>query len=1270
MCAAHAAYALTDIAQAPINFLLSSPAKPNIFFILDDSSSMNWSYLGDEVMNQHYENAIGYRNSLCNKIYYDPAVKYPAPVDANGNAYADQNFNAALYDGFQANSLKIDLSNGFMPWRNATTLPPLPQNTADTYYASDCFSAFASCNVDVNPGLPNTPEAAHYFVYRGDKRDHLGDNTADDHCKDSQFDTGTGGMNHWTKVIVGTASGPNGKDETTNFANWFSYYRTRILMMKTAVGRAFRQLDNNYRVGYSAISEPGVDSTLAGFLKISDFEGNHRNNFYQKLYAVKPASSTPLRGALSKAGRLYAGKLLTGSDDPIQYSCQQNYTLLSTDGYWNSQGETPTYGPKKIDGVSNVGNQDDQLPRPLYDGSGKKNAYSVATLTIEARHTETNPVYTVLYSIRVNGQDLMSQLSYVMHQSNANLMSEAAQLAYYISQQINLNGYRAFSDNNQVMIIAPASAGNHIAAPVIHAEGSFPISMTSFSEVSGSQLSINTLADIAAYYFQNDLRQSSFSNCGPSNNLCDNNVPSLPGTVQRNYQHMLTHTLGLGADGTLHYQENYEQATTGDFSEIVKGTRDWPDPIFNSGPERIDDLWHAAVNGGGKYFSAHNPESLSRSLSSSLAAIIAATGAASAAATSSQEPAEGDNLLFSSRYRSLYWDGDLEARKINLNDGSVSDTIVWSAASGLSKRAGLNEDDRTLYIPSASSATGLKNFLWTELNTTERQFFTDLCGSNPLHHWSQCGQFSVDQKNAAGGVNLVNYLRGQKNNEDRPDNTMRLFRPREQVLGAPVNAQSLYVGRPEFRYADDNYGAFRDVQMANRKGMVYLAANDGMLHAFDASSGREDWAFIPGGVLPELWRSADPSFAKNFKYLLDGTPVAGDICPGAATAGAIPLCTSDQWRTILVGGLGAAGREYYALDVTDPASPSLLWRFTADNDNQLGIALGKPIITKRRNGEWVVVIASGYNNINPGSGKGSLFVLNASTGRLLKRIDTSAGSADTPAGLAQINAWVDTTMDNTADRIYGGDLLGNIWRFDINDPLPVNGAEAVLLGQFTINGQPQAITTRPELSSYQVGNIQIPLITVATGRYLGVSDVQDKSVQSVYTIKDKLSTVGLGDIRQDPAMVRQVLNEGSTTAERKASSNTVDWILNDGWYVDLDVAANSGERVNLDPEQQMGILRIVSNVPDSTVCRPHAESWLYAFDYLNGSYIQLEATHTVARKVTTSSIAAGSTTVKIGEKTVSLITDESGNIVQIAAPVPAAGTQAVRRVSWRELDEQ
>ena len=153
-------------------------------------------------------------------------------------------------------------------------------------------------------------------------------------------------------------------------------------------------------------------------------------------------------------------------------------------------------------------------------------------------------------------------------------------------------------------------------------------------------------------------------------------------------------------------------------------------------------------------------------------------------------------------------------------------------------------------------------------------------------------------------------------------------------------------------------------------------------------------------------------------------------------------------------------------------------------------------------------------------------------------------------------------------------------------------------------------------------------------------------------------------------MVRQVLNEDSTTAERKASSNTVDWILNDGWYVDLDVAANSGERVNLDPEQQMGILRIVSNVPDSTVCRPHAESWLYAFDYLNGSYIQLEATHTVAWKVTTSSIAAGSTTVKIGEKTVSLITDESGNIVQIAAPVPAAGTQAVRRVSWRELDEQ
>ena len=151
--------------------------------------------------------------------------------------------------------------------------------------------------------------------------------------------------------------------------------------------------------------------------------------------------------------------------------------------------------------------------------------------------------------------------------------------------------------------------------------------------------------------------------------------------------------------------------------------------------------------------------------------------------------------------------------------------------------------------------------------------------------------------------------------------------------------------------------------------------------------------FRSHGVLPNIRRTADLKFGQKFSYLLDGTPVAADICPGAAPVS----CTSAQWRTLLVGGLGAAGREFYALDITDPANPSALWRFNADSDGDLGYAQGRPLVTKRRDGRWIVVLTSGYNNVQPGSGRGFLFVLDAYTGELLTKIDTGA-PAGTPSG--------------------------------------------------------------------------------------------------------------------------------------------------------------------------------------------------------------------------------------------------------------------------------
>ena len=130
-----------EVSQAPLNFLSVTQVKPNIFFILDDSGSMQSSALGDEVTINGYQNTIGYRTSLCNKSYYDPSIIYPVPVRHDGTYFPDQKFKQALYNGFNSSSVTVDLSVEFMPWRTPLTVPALPANTESVKYSSDCIAA-------------------------------------------------------------------------------------------------------------------------------------------------------------------------------------------------------------------------------------------------------------------------------------------------------------------------------------------------------------------------------------------------------------------------------------------------------------------------------------------------------------------------------------------------------------------------------------------------------------------------------------------------------------------------------------------------------------------------------------------------------------------------------------------------------------------------------------------------------------------------------------------------------------------------------------------------------------------------------------------------------------------------------------------------------------------------------------------------------------------------------------------------------------------------
>jgi len=385
-----------------------------------------------------------------------------------------------------------------------------------------------------------------------------------------------------------------------------------------------------------------------------------------------------------------------------------------------------------------------------------------------------------------------------------------------------------------------------------------------------------------------------------------------------------------------------------------------------------------------------------------------------------------------------------------------------------------------------------------------------------------------------------------------------------------------------------------------------------------------------------------------------------------------------------VGGLNAGGKGYYALDVTDPDSPKSLWEFNFSStcynaavtstwgaDCHLGLSFGRPIITKLMDGTWVVLVTSGYNNVRstPGSGDGSgyLYVLNAVTGKIISKIDTGVGDSASPSGLREVNNYVaNAGIDNTTLRVYGGDLLGNVWRFDVNDTIAPSGIEAVRITTVKdSDGHAQPITTRVQLAEVDGQT----MVVVGSGRYLGSSDVGNTQVQSVYGFKDSLAdTVQYADIRSTS---RILTLSGSENQRAAACSVDSHCSFTAGWIVDLP---ESGERVNVDPYIVAGTVVFVSNVPSTSVCEAGGHSWLNYVDLLTGGNVA-SSEHGEASVKLADSLTVGSSYFVNPDGTVTSISrvwpgvGASGkDYVEKQIPTEP-GSPIGHRVSWREIKQ-
>jgi type IV pilus assembly protein PilY1 len=1608
-CLAASAFARTDLADAPLTTSSSSSVLPNLMFIMDDSGSMAWEHLPDDATDAGSSVTFrfgyyGLRSSQCNEIYYHPGITYSPPVYADGTSYPDADFRAALPDGFRSagSQTAVDLSTSFRASVDSSSV------------AGD-----------------NSGSAAYYYNYTGSQasliqRDY--NSTTNTFYRECSSAVNTSpGRDVFTLVTV------SGAAQQRNFANWYSYYRTRLLMMKTAAGQAFKAVDAKYRVGFMTINNNNGSGN--DFLNISNFDQTQKNNWYGKLYASAAGNSTPLRQALSTAGRVYAGQVasLYGNTvtDPLQYSCQQNFTILSTDGFWNGLGGT------QLDGTTAIGNQDSGQDRPYTDGGTA--TFNVTTTQIQQSQTQAletvnqierrttqikmrtqqiqtrtvqNQTRTVtttnakanlviqqansgssITRIRINGTDRLTvDVSGTGLTSAARMDSLVAGIAANLSDGYQATAYGTCTGSNApvsgcgsagdryITIMAPTGSGttpngygfnisdnnvtfrfkgsfaggsgasstsswtnigscsvsvsysgntrtevqcrvasdtvantsscapsNPLAGPTVScpppsdsgwvnassctASGptngqtitcdtidsgwqavqncapstsngqeitcrtnstgptvvasctpqaaaagnswtqrvcstntispaagvescnpvpasalngyvstncttvqSSPVQVANCTSADASAANnwtttscgvasttggvANTLADVAQYYYATDLRTANCTGtpvppAATGNDVCHNNVPA-SGLDTASWQHMTTFTLGLGARGRMNFSPTYLTDISGDYFSVKNGSVatstatppvctwqtagsvcNWPVPGINASGndgkiENIDDLWHAAVNGRGTYFSATNPTTLATGLNSALSGVTVRTGGTAAATTSSPNIVAGDNFVFSSNFTSGEWSGELFRFTLDPVTLAFSANNDWQARTLLDAKPYTN---RTIYtFDTTNATTRLKQFDWDNLTTDERNFFstsyigsgtdalTQLCttGANCLPSWQASHSYAVgdeyrngnnwyrvstaytsgaafgstDTGNAtaidgASNANLVNFLRGERTNEGALADA-KYFRQRAHVLGDIVSSEAVYVKSPHYQYRDAGYAEYMAAQ-ASRAGMVYIAANDGMLHALKAGgatitngdqSGQEAWAYIPSIVLPNLYKLADKSYSTRHRFFVDGTPTQGDVYFGGA------------WHTILVGGLNGGGRGYYALDVTDPADPKALWEFTYDtsqnqsgyvSDANLGFSYGRPVITKLKNGTWVVLVTSGYNNGDgtaPGDGRGYLYVLDAGTGaKIGTPIGTGVGDTANPSGLAQIAQWADhPALDNTARRVYGGDLMGNLWRFDIDDNLGTSGNEAQLLatlrGPTSVSnptGTAQPITSKPVLGDAN----GYPMVFVGTGKLLGQSDLGDTAVQSFYGIKDHLGSTSYGSPRGDNAFVRQILTVGTCPVGapssacsigqriRTGTSNPVDLSVKKGWFLDFP---DPGERANTDSALALGTLAINTNIPESNACTSGGYSFAYFLNYLTGAPL-INNVPNLAQGIGARSLGNGLTSrpVVIESTTGKVVTinqvDGVGAFTPISVGGPAVfrptevdtpivpGVAGTKRISWRELSD-
>lgn len=648
------------------------------------------------------------------------------------------------------------------------------------------------------------------------------------------------------------------------------------------------------------------------------------------------------------------------------------------------------------------------------------------------------------------------------------------------------------------------------------------------------------------------------------------------------------------------------------------------------------------------FFEGGNAAAMRTGLTNAFSAIYNANQGSTASLALNSSQLQTGSATYQASYTEGTWSGALKAFSIDPTTKTVAGVPLW---------------DASLVMPAYSSRS-----VYTLVGGNYKAFnSTNVSGNG----WSK---------------NVVNYVLGQNTYELKNSGT---YRNRTTALGDIVNGQPIYVGAPnpstfsgQTFTGSSTYSSFATSGTAStRAPVVYVTANDGMLHGFNASSGVETYAYMPGAVLtaainPSVLAQANYGSGVNpHQYFNDGQVTTADVY------------YSNNWHTVLVGTTGrGVTKAIYALDVTDPTNVKFLWEKSSADSAYIGQITGRPIIAQTANG-WVALLGNGYNSTN----KTAALLSIAIDGSSNPAVNVYTAGNGTNNGLATPTVLISTVSNGIATTAYAGDLLGNVWSFDLSN---TSGAGTLIFTTPTdSNGVHQPITS-PVLLGKDPDTAHLWLF-FGTGKYLTSTDLADKQVQSWYG----LIVDGTLPVTQASLVQRSIIYEDGGVAANPSATPPViarnparafsagsasDLAGKSGWYINLIPPTNTaeGERMLVGNQFSNGFLIGTSLIPDtSDPCAPGGRGWVMALNPFTGTnptgnffdmngdgvFNDLDKVTVNGSLVPSGGIGFSSLTGSAAFSGNVLLVNQNG-VLNSRQTQPQANTPS--RVSWRELINQ